>query len=101
MMVDWNHCGGGGLVNNWCLTLCNSMDCSLLGPSIHWFSQVKILEWISISFSTGSSQPRDHTHFSCTASSFFTTGPPGKPILPGFKSQFHYFWLLHYLYLWF
>ena len=39
--------------------LCNSMDCSLPGFSVHGTLQARILEWIAISFSRGSSQPRD------------------------------------------
>ena len=38
-----------------CPTLCDPMDCSLLGSSIHGIFQVRILEWVAISFSTGSS----------------------------------------------
>ena len=47
-----------------CLTLCNPMDCSLLGSSIHGIFQARILEWVAISFSRGSSQPRDRTRVS-------------------------------------
>ena len=46
------------------LTLCNPMDCSLPGSTVYIF-QAKILEWVAISFSGGSSQPRDQTHVSC------------------------------------
>ena len=42
-----------------CLTLCDPMDCSLPGSSIHGIFQARILEWVAISFSRGSSQPRD------------------------------------------
>ena len=42
-------------------TLCDPMDSSLQSSSIHGISQVKILEWVAISFSRGSSQPRDQT----------------------------------------
>ena len=42
-----------------CLTLCNPMDCSFLGSSIHEISQARTLEWVAISFSRGSSLPRD------------------------------------------
>ena len=42
-----------------CLTLCGPMDCSLLGSSIHGIFQARVLEWVAISFSGGSSQPRD------------------------------------------
>ena len=41
------------------------MDCSLPGSSVHWISQARILEWIAISFSRESSQPRDWTWVSC------------------------------------
>ena len=42
-----------------CLTLCDPMDCSLPGFSIHGILQSRILEWVAISFSRRSSQPRD------------------------------------------
>ena len=42
-------------------TLCNSMDCSLSGSSVHGISQARILEWVAISYSRGSSWPRDKT----------------------------------------
>ena len=42
-----------------CPTLCDPMDCSLPGSSIHGILQARILEWVAISFSRGSSQPRD------------------------------------------
>ena len=48
-----------------CPTLCDPMDCNLLGFSIHGILQARILEWIAISFSKGSSQPRDRTRVSC------------------------------------
>ena len=48
-----------GLVTQSCPTLCNSMDCSLPGSSIHGIFWARILEWVIISFSRGSSQPRD------------------------------------------
>ena len=65
-----------------CLSLCNPMDCSWPCSSVHEISQVKILEWVAISSSRGSSQCRDQTHVSgvsCTAGRFFTIEPPGKP----------------------
>ena len=42
-----------------CLTLCDPMDCSLPGSSLHGIFQARVLEWVAISFSRGSSQPRD------------------------------------------
>ena len=44
-----------------CLILCNPMDCSLPGSSVHGILQARLLEWVAISFSRGSSQPRDAT----------------------------------------
>ena len=41
-----------------CLTLCNPMDYSLPGSSVHEISQARILEWVAISYSRG---PRDQT----------------------------------------
>ena len=42
-----------------CLTLCDPMDCSPPGSSVHGTSQARLLEWVVIFFSRGSSQPRD------------------------------------------
>ena len=53
-----------------CPTLCNPTDCSLPGSSIHGIFQVRVLEWVSISFSRGSSRPRDRTWFSCVSGGF-------------------------------
>ena len=44
-----------------CPTLCNSIDCNPPGFSVHGILQARILEWVAISFSRGSSQPRDQT----------------------------------------
>ena len=44
-----------------CLTICDPMDCSLQGSSVHGILQAGILEWVATSFSTGSSRPRDRT----------------------------------------
>ena len=55
-----------------CPTLCDSMDCSPAGCSVHGTFQARILEWVTISFSRGSSQSRDQTWVSCTAGRFFT-----------------------------
>ena len=47
-----------------CPTLCDPMDCSLPGSSIHGIFQTRILEWVAISFSRGSPRPRDWTRVS-------------------------------------
>ena len=49
------------LVTQVCLTLCDPMDYSPRGSSVHRILQAKILEWVAISFSRGSSRPRDWT----------------------------------------
>ena len=54
------------------LTLCDPMDCSPPGSSVHGILQVRILEWVTIPFSRGSSWPRDRTWVSCIAGRFFT-----------------------------
>ena len=53
------------LVVQSCLTLCDPMDCSPPGFSVRGILQARILEWAAISFSRGSSQPRDQTWVSC------------------------------------
>ena len=47
-----------------CPTLCNAMDYSLPGSSVHGILQARILEWVALPSSGGSSQPRDRTHVS-------------------------------------
>ena len=47
------------------LTFCNPMGCSLTGSSVHGTLQLRILEWVAISFSRGSSQSSDPIHVSC------------------------------------
>ena len=49
----------------------NPMDCSLPGSSLHGVLQARILEWVAISFSRGSSQPRDPMQVSCIAGRCF------------------------------
>ena len=61
------------LIAQSCLTLCDPMDCSLPGSSVHGIFQAKILEWVAISCSQGSSQPRDKTVSPAVAGRFFTT----------------------------
>ena len=55
-----------------CPTLCNPTDYSPPGSSVHGILQARILDWVAISFSRGSSLPRDQTWVSCIASGFFT-----------------------------
>ena len=60
------------LVAELCMTLYDPMDCSPPGFSVHGILQARILEWVAISFSRGSSQSRDRTQISCTVGRFFT-----------------------------
>ena len=55
-----------------CLTLCNPMDYSLLRSSVHGIFQARVLEWVAISFSRGSSWPRDRTQVSRPVGRCFT-----------------------------
>ena len=55
-----------------CPTLCDPKDCSLPGSSVHGIFQARVLEWVAIPFSRGSSQPRDQTHASHIAGRCFT-----------------------------
>ena len=52
-----------------CPTLCDPMDCSPPGSSVHGILRARILEWVAISFSRGSSRPRDQTQVSRIAGS--------------------------------
>ena len=79
---DWWHCikayqifgnfmiSDCCLVANSCVTLCDPMDHSLPGSSVHGISQPGILEWVAFSFSRGFSQLRDRTCVSCIAGGF-------------------------------
>ena len=55
-----------------CLNLCDTMDCSLAGSSIHGIFQARILEWVAIFFSRRSSRPRDWTWVSLIVGRCFT-----------------------------
>ena len=61
-----------------CLTFCDLIDYNPTGSAVHGISQARILEWVAISFSRQSSQPRDWSHIFCLAGRFFTSEPPGK-----------------------
>ena len=67
-----NTCGCCCSVTQSCLSLCDPIDCSLPGSSVHEIFQARVLEWAAISFSRGSSQPRDGTWVSHIAGRHFT-----------------------------
>ena len=60
------------LVAQLSLTFCDPIDCSPPGSSVREILQAKMLEWVAIPFSRGSSLPRDWTHISYNADRFFT-----------------------------
>ena len=60
------------LVTQSCPTLCDPKDCNSPGSSVNGILQARILEWVVILFSKGSSQPRDQTQISHIAGRFFT-----------------------------
>ena len=64
--VKWNE------VAQLCPTLCNPVDCSLPGSSVHGIFQTNVLEWVAISFSRASSLPRDRTQVSHIVGRCFT-----------------------------
>ena len=85
-MVGWHHQLNGHefeqllpLSYEWmnevtqsCPTLCDPIDRSLPGSSVHGIYQVRVLEWVAISFSRGSSPPKDRTQVSRIAGRHFT-----------------------------
>ena len=60
------------LVAQLCLTLCDPVDSCPPGSSVHGIAQARVLEWVAIPFSRGSSWPWDQTWVSCTAGRFLT-----------------------------
>ena len=68
-------------VTQLCPTLCDPMDCSLPGSSVHGILQARILEWLAIPFSRGSSWPRDRTQVSHIVGRFFTVWTTREALL--------------------
>ena len=66
------------LVAQSCPTLCNPMDCSSPVSSVHGILQARILKWVAISFSRGSSRPRDGTQ-TRSAALRVDSSPPESP----------------------
>ena len=79
---NWSHCR---------VWLCDPMDCSLPGSSVHGLLQATVLEWVAISFSRESSQPRDQTWVSCIAGRFFCNWATSHTI---YCNQFNFQFLL-------
>ena len=88
LVYDYHAC----LVAQSCPTLCNPMHCSPLGSSVQGILQKRILQWVAISFSKGSSRLRDQTCVSCVsciAGRFFTCWAIREALL----SHLHVCWV--------
>ena len=66
-------------VAQWCLTLCDSMDSTLPGSSVCGISQARIVEWVAMPSSRGSSPPKDQTHIPCNSTDSLSLRPLGRP----------------------
>ena len=66
-----------------CLTLCDPMDCSPPGSSVHGISQVRILEWVASPSPGDLLKTRIELESPVLAGGFFTTEPSGDPVLTG------------------
>ena len=62
-----------------CLTLCDPIDCSPPGSSVHAILQARMLEWVAMPSSRGSSQPRDQTCISCIGGGSLLLSHWGRP----------------------
>ena len=78
-LLLWQKCCFEFSVIKSCPTLCDPMDYRPPGSSVHVILQARIVEWVAISFSRGSSWLRGWTHVSCIAREFFTTEPLWSP----------------------
>ena len=73
-----------GSLTQLCLTLCDSLDSSPPSASVHGTFQARMLEWVAITSSGGSSPPRDQTRVSkvfCITDRFLIAEPLRKPII--------------------
>ena len=80
-ICEVHKCVCAYLVAQLCPTLCNPIDCSLPGSSVHGILYARILEWIAILFSNRSSWHRDQTQVSCIAGEFFSLPHQGSPCI--------------------
>ena len=78
-----------------CPTFCNPMDYSLPRSSVHGILQARILEWVAISFSRGSSRPRDQTQVSRIVGRCFTIWTTREALIKGMYIFFLDIMLLH------
>ena len=81
-----------------CPTLCNPVNCSLPGSSVHGIFQARVLEWVAISFSRGSSRPRDWTQVSLIVGRRFTfwAVPTAKYLVHAHWGTGSYYYILQF-----
>ena len=78
-MTRMSCCVHACTITKSCSTLCDPMDCRPPSSSVYGIFPARILMWVAISSSRGSSWSWDQSRVSCIAGKFFTTEPPGKP----------------------
>ena len=79
---------GGDLVAKLYLTLCDPLDCSPPGSSVHGIFQTRIMEWVAISFSRGVFPTRGIKPRSPALQVYsFLTEPPGKPNMAKYMNK--------------
>ena len=83
-----------------CLTHCDPMECSPPDSSVHGILQARIVEWVAISFSRGSSWPKVWTHASCGTDRFFTVWATRKA-LKVYQCKIKYKFKTHIFYIYF
>ena len=88
------------LVAQSCPTLCDPLGHRLPGSSVHGILQARILEWVAIPFSRGSSQPRDQTWVFCTAGRFVTIWVTKEDYLVPNPGCTHWNWVLQKMGQW-
>ena len=100
-LFSYQHVEKESEVTQLCLTLCNLMDYNLPGSSVHENFQARELEWVAISFSRGSSQPRDWTHVSHRECRRFTIWATRETLINQHVREPYIFhiWILGQIYL--
>ena len=83
----WGIAESESEVTQKCPTLCDPVDCSLPSSSVHGILQARILEWVVISFSRGSSRPRDRTWVSRTGGRRFNLWATREVLISGIQQS--------------
>ena len=74
-------------------TVCNPLDCSLPVSSVHEILQARILKWVAVPFSRGSSRPRNRNRVSCIVGKFFTNWATREAHYLSEFAQIHVHWI--------